>query len=246
MRHTYSNKEAAFSRTSSVDGYRASRSFVFDRAAPACAHVFTFHYWSDFPKLYWIVPLGLRNAVRLPRRQHGFIWSMKMLSLKHTFLPILDELFATPGGPSSGMSGGKFLAEAMRENLLEVQACNLAIEKATREEVKAFCQKMMDEHSRIGRLIEELAGKKQIQLPTDLTAKQKAELEKLSQFSGEEFDRRFAGFNVREHEHEIRHYEEQTQQGTDPEIKAYAERVVKMLSRELEKARKLEQALQAS
>jgi putative membrane protein len=176
---------------------------------------------------------------------------MKMLSLKHTFLPILDGLFATPGGSSSGgsssgMNSGKFLAEAMRENLLEVQACNLAIEKATHEEVKIFCQKMIDEHSRIGRLIEELAGKKQIQLPDGLTAKQKAELEKLSQFSGDEFDRRFAGFNVRETEHEIRHYEDQTQQGTDPEIKAYAERVVKMLSRELERAKKLEQALQAA
>jgi putative membrane protein len=171
---------------------------------------------------------------------------MKMLSLKHAFLPILDELFATPGGPSSGTSSGKFLADAMRENLLEVQACNLAFERATREEVKAFCQKMIDEHSRIGRLIEELAGKKQIQLPNDVTAKQRAELEKLSQFSGEEFDRRFAGFNVREHEHEIRHYEEQAQQSTDPEVKGFAERGVKLLSRELEMAKKLEQALQAS
>jgi putative membrane protein len=170
-----------------------------------------------------------------------------MLSLKHTLLPILDELFATPGGPSSGgMSPGKFLAEAMRDNLLEVEACNLAMEKATREEVKAFCQKMIDEHSRIGRLIEEAAGKTQIQLPNDLTAKQKAELEKLSQFSGDEFDRRFAGFEVREHQHELKRYEEQAQQAADPVIKAYAERVRKMLSQELERAKKLEEALQAS
>jgi putative membrane protein len=169
-----------------------------------------------------------------------------MLSLKHTFLPILDKLYATPGGPSSGANSGKFLAEAMRENLLEVQACSLAVDKATHEEVKIFCQKMMDEHRRIGRLIEELAGKKHIQLPDDVTAKQKAELEKLSQFSGEEFDRRFAGFSIRELEHEIKHYEDQVQQDMDAEIKAYAERVVKMLSRELERAKKLQQVLQVA
>lgn len=169
-----------------------------------------------------------------------------MLSLKHTFFPILDELFATPGGPSSGMNVGRFLAEAMRENLQDVEACNLALQRATREEIKTTCQKMMEEHERIRRLIEELAAKKQVPLPTDLSAKQRAELEKLSQFSGEEFDRRFAGFNVREHEQEIRQYQEQAQQVTDPAVKTFMERATKLLSRDLDMAKKLEQTVLAS
>lgn len=166
-----------------------------------------------------------------------------MLFIKHLCMLVPGGLFATPGGPSSGMDSGEFLAEAMRENLAEVEASTLALDKATNDAVKAFSQRMIDEHSRIGREIEHLAGKKKVSLPNDISDRQQSELDELSKLSGNEFDKRFMGYNVREHQQEIRHFQEQSEKGTDPEVKAFAQSAVKRLSDHLDMAKKLEQSL---
>jgi predicted outer membrane protein len=78
-----------------------------------------------------------------------------MSLLRHIILPIRGRLFALPAGSSSGMDSNKFLAQAMQDSLAEIETCELALEKTSNDEVKAFSQRMIDDHSRLGREIEQ-------------------------------------------------------------------------------------------
>lgn len=143
-----------------------------------------------------------------------------------------------PDRASSSTGGNEFLAQALQDSLAEVELCEMALQKTSNDEVKKFAQRMIDEHSRMGREIEQLAGRKNISLPTDVSDEDRAALDRLSKLDGPGFDRQFIEHNVQEHEKDIkvfRHYAEQEQ---DPELKAMAGKGEQMLSQHLIIARK--------
>ena len=163
-----------------------------------------------------------------------------------------DEDFQTPADVSqafgrlsdepdrapSSTGGNEFLAQALQDSLAEVELCEMALQKTANDEVKKFAQRMIDEHSQMGREIEQLAGRKNLSLPTDVSDEDRSVMDRLSTLDGPDFDRQFIEHNVKEHEKDIkvfRHYAEQEQ---DPELKAMAGKGEQMLAQHAIIARK--------
>ncbi len=162
-----------------------------------------------------------------------------MSVFKYFFLPAFGSLQATPESASSGKDSKQFLAQAMQDSLAEIEVCNLALEKASDDEIKAFSQQMIDDHSRIGREIEDLANRKGVPLPRDVTSEQRSTYDELSGLSGQEFERKFVEHNVEDHEKDIEEFRQQSEQGDDPDIRAFAEKGAQRLSEHLKMAQEV-------
>ena len=133
----------------------------------------------------------------------------------------------------------KFLMEASQGGMLEVQLGRLATERAASPAVKQFGQRMVDDHTRSSNELKELAAKKGIALPQELSSEQKSMVSDLSKLSGSEFDEEYIEGMVEDHEKDVEHFGEQAKTGTDNEVKAFAAKTLPTLEQHLRMAREI-------
>ena len=92
-------------------------------------------------------------------------------------------------GAKMSMTDQKFVKEAAQGGMAEVELGQLAVQKASNQDVKKFGQRMVDDHGKANDKLKEIASIKGITLPASPDAKQKAMKERLSKLSGEQFDK---------------------------------------------------------
>ena len=133
----------------------------------------------------------------------------------------------------------KFLMDAAQGGLLEVEAGRLALERASSEQVRQFAQQLVKDHTDANEKLMQIAQDKGIELPKQLDAKHKQQLDKLSKLQGEEFDRAFiTQLGHKDHKKDIQAFEKQARQGKDAELKSFAEETLPVLQKHLSMAQK--------
>lgn len=140
----------------------------------------------------------------------------------------------------------KFVTEATRGGAAEVELGKLASERATNPDVKSFGQRMADDHSKAGAELASIAKSKQISVPTEMDAKNKALHDRLSKLQGAEFDRAYMDAMVRDHEEDVRAFQTESKAGKDPELKAWAAKTLPTLEEHLRLARQADRAVGTS
>jgi predicted outer membrane protein len=211
-----------------------------------------------------INPIQLQKflkGVDYPAKKSALIENAKSMGADENVCASLEQLpdedFQTPADVSQAMGqlsdmpdqtaastgGNEFLTQAVQDSLAELELCELALQKTGSEEVKIFAQRMIDEHGQMGREIEQIAGKRSLELPKDLMPEHKSLIDQLSKLSGQQFDQKFMDHNVKEHEKDIKVFKHYAEQETDSEIRALAEKSVQMLSQHLNMAREIAQRL---
>ncbi len=139
----------------------------------------------------------------------------------------------------AAMDSSKFLSQTARDGRAEVDLSQIAAEKAASPEVKQFAQRMIQDHAKMNQDVQDLAARKNIQLPTDLTAQQQAEHQKLETLSGKKFDQEFMRYNVQDHRKDVADFKRQAQQGSDPDIKQLASQSLPALESHLRMAQQV-------
>ena len=145
--------------------------------------------------------------------------------------------FVSFGFVIKGLSQNSFWMEAAQSGMAEVMLANLALEKSNNEEVKSFAQKVVTDHTAVNEELKTLAASKNVTLPTDVNAKQKASMDKLSNMSGMDFDRAFIKQMVKDHEAAVKLFQKQADSGTDADVKAFAAKNLPTLQEHLAMAR---------
>ena len=92
---------------------------------------------------------------------------------------------------------------AAEGGLAEVALGQLAVEKASSSDVKKFGQRMVDDHSKANDELKQLASQKNVDLPQDLSAKDKATKSTLEKLSGEQFDQAYMKAMVKDHKKNV-------------------------------------------
>jgi putative membrane protein len=141
------------------------------------------------------------------------------------------------GFVAKGLNQDKFWTEAAQGGMAEVMLANLALEKSNNEEIKSFAQKIVTDHTAVGEELKTLAASKNVTLPTDISAKQKASMDKLSNLSGTDFDREFMKLMVKDHGAAVKLFQKQADGGTDADVKAFAAKNLPTLQEHLSMAR---------
>jgi putative membrane protein len=124
--------------------------------------------------------------------------------------------------PSVDHADRKFLTDAAAGGMYEVEAGKIAAEKAADPDVKAFGQKMVDDHGKANDKIKQIAGDKGVKLPTALGTLDKHNLEKLQKTNGADFDRLYISEMVKDHKKDVSDFQHVSKAAKDNDVKTFA------------------------
>jgi len=137
------------------------------------------------------------------------------------------------------MSDATFVKKAAEGGLAEVELGKLAAEKASNEDVKKFGQKMVDDHSKANDQLKDVAAKDNIELPTEPSAKDKAEKARLEKLSGEQFDRAYMTAMLKDHKKDVMEFRHESKSAKNPDVKSFAEQTLPTLEQHLKVAEQI-------
>jgi len=155
--------------------------------------------------------------------------------------------FAQTGQPRSATPADQtFLVNTAKAGLAEVEFGKVALENATNEQVKAFAQRMVDDHSKANEELKTLAASKNVVVPSTLDAQDKGMQDKLMALKGEAFDREYMTAMVAGHTKVVESLRAESQSGKDPDVKAWAARTLPTVEDHLKMARETNRAVGTS
>jgi putative membrane protein len=127
-----------------------------------------------------------------------------------------------------------FVMQAAQTGMLEVQLGRLAVQRGSSAAVKQYGQQMVDEHTQKNQELMQLAMQKGQQVPTEMSSQNKALSDRLSRLSGTSFDAAYKQAMIDSHNQAIALFQAQSQQGQDPELKAWAAQTLPNLQAHLQ------------
>jgi putative membrane protein len=130
---------------------------------------------------------------------------------------------AQDSGPNSGdvgqiMADKMFLRKAAEGGIAEVKLGQLAVQKGSSDEVKAFGQKMVDDHTKLNSEMAQVADTMGVMLPKTMNKEDQTEYEKLKGLSGNDFDTEYLTFMVKDHHQDLHEFRVEAASRTDPAL----------------------------
>ena len=125
----------------------------------------------------------------------------------------------------------KFVENAAKGGMMEVSMGKAASPKAQNSEVKQFADRMVRDHSKANNELKSIASKKGITLPKE---------EAPANFKT---DRAYIDMMVKDHEKDLAEFQKQAKNGSDPDLKKFAENTSKIVSEHLSMARRIQKDL---
>ncbi len=123
----------------------------------------------------------------------------------------------------------KFMMDAARGGIAEVQLGQLAAKRGAKASVKKFGQHMVQDHSAANEELKAIAESKSVTLPTDVGAKHKTHIVRLSKLSGAAFDSAYIKHMVMDHEKDVADFTKASKMCSDPDVKGFAEKTLPTL-----------------
>lgn len=148
----------------------------------------------------------------------------------------------------SGDPDHTFAMKAAEGSMAEIQFGQLAQQKASSDAVKQFGQRMVNDHTKASSELKDIAGRKNLTLPADMSAADKAEYDRLSKLSGKDFDRAYVQYMMRDHHKDMTEFDRQSKNGRDQELKDFASRTLPTIQDHYNQAQQIAQqeGIQAS
>lgn len=140
---------------------------------------------------------------------------------------------------SAKMDDKKFLKDAALGGMTEVELGKLATQKASRDDVKQFGQKMVDDHGKANDQLKQVASQEKIPVPDTLDSKHQSRIDKLSKLSGENFDKAYVKDQLKDHQTDVKEFNTEAQSGTNPNIKSFAASTLPTLQHHLDMVKEM-------
>lgn len=138
----------------------------------------------------------------------------------------------------------KFLEKAAESGQLEIATSQLAAQRATHADVKAFAQTMVTDHTKVDTELKALAASKQFTLPMEQPRKVKSELDDLGKKQGLDFDKEYADeIAVDAHKDAVALFKDAADDAKDPDIKAWAAKTLPALQAHYDHGKALKEKL---
>ena len=154
--------------------------------------------------------------------------------LAHQDSPSATKATAAKSRPAGD---AHFAKEAAQGGMAEVKLGQLAEEKGSNDTVKSFGKRMVEDHSKAGDKLKEVASRESITLPTDISAKDQATYDRLAKLNGAAFDRAYARDMVKDHETDVAAFQKEANAGKDDSLKSFASETLPTLQDHLKQAK---------
>jgi putative membrane protein len=153
-------------------------------------------------------------ALMLP----AVVWSQSQPPVRSATQPSNAER-ASNGELSPG--DRQFLEDSAIGGMQEVELGKVALQKAPSESVRAFAQRMVDDHNQTREQLQSIAEAKGLSLPTGFDARHQKEIDRLQKLSGSDFERAYMKLVLDAHQKDIREFRKQAEQGADSDIRSF-------------------------
>jgi len=166
--------------------------------------------------------------------------SLTLLSAATVALAASLGAHAADASPKLSHQDKSFLKDAAEGGNAEVEASKVALAQSGSTDVKAFAQQMVDDHGKAGTELKGLADQKGVKVSDTPSTVKKAEIKVLSGRKGSSFDQHYAeSIGVKAHEDTVKLFQKEVDKGTDPDVKAWAQKTLPALQHHLEMAQQL-------
>lgn len=142
---------------------------------------------------------------------------------------------------NKGEKDAQFLVDAADINLMEVHMGRMGAAQASMPDVKEFGKKMEMDHQKAFDELSALAASKNVAIPSTVTDEAMKDHQKMTEKTGYDFDRAFMDDMVDGHEKAINKFEKAADDCQDPEIKAWAAKMLPDLRAHLDAAKMLKE-----
>ncbi|WP_216324175.1 DUF4142 domain-containing protein [Deinococcus aestuarii] len=132
-----------------------------------------------------------------------------------------------------------FMEVASMSNLTEITTSQLALQKSTNQNVRAYAQQMITEHTRAQAELRALANAKGVRIADKPGADQRLQYNRLTTLSGAAFDAAYKNVQVGGHQMTLDLIETYRSVGKDQQALAYAAKIQPAVARHLEEAKAL-------
>jgi putative membrane protein len=136
-----------------------------------------------------------------------------------------------------------FLADAIRGNVAEVKLGQLAAERAQSQKVREYGEMLRKDHTQTLQRASSLAHQIGVPAASEISDRAQKQFESLQKLSGDEFDTTFLSQMVRDHQEDIAKFSAQAQNGSDPEVMAFAKETLPTLQSHLQHAQSIQSEL---
>lgn len=126
-----------------------------------------------------------------------------------------------PNGPGQMMDKA-FVRKALQGGMTEVQLGQLALQKSNNPDVKQFAQKMVDDHTKLGEQMKQVAEQLQLKAPDSPSSKDKSNMAKLQALNGDEFDKAYIKDMVKDHQQDAKEFKQEAKNASNPAVKQVA------------------------
>ena len=131
-----------------------------------------------------------------------------------------------------------FVTKAAVGGMFEVESSKIAEDKVKDPSVQDFAQKMIDDHGAANAKLETIAGEQKLQVPTELDAKHKADLDTL-QNSKDPVDGSYVQIQREAHSDAVKLFESYAKDGDNAQLKTFAQETVPTLKMHQEMIEKI-------
>ena len=138
-----------------------------------------------------------------------------------------------PNGPAAMMDKA-FVRQALQGGMAEVQLGQLAVQKSNNPDVKQFGQKMIDDHTKLGDAMKQVAQQMNVKPPNSLSGKDKSTVAKLSALNGDEFDKAYIKDMVKDHKQDEKEFKQEAENTSNPALKDLVSKGGEMIGQHLQ------------
>jgi putative membrane protein len=133
----------------------------------------------------------------------------------------------------------EFTRKAASGGMAEVQAAQLAQQKAASPQIKQFASRMVADHTKANDELHQIGRQANVTLPSQPDQKEMATEQKLRGLNGASFDQAYAQEELRDHQEDVALFQKEATSGKDPALKGFALKTLPVLQQHLEMAQSL-------
>ncbi len=141
----------------------------------------------------------------------------------------IQDSATNAGDVGQTMKDKIFLRKAAQGGMAEVKLGQLAAQKGSGDDVRAFGQKMVDDHTKLNNEMAPIADSMGVRLPKDLNKEDQSEYDKLNALSGSSFDMEYLSFMVKDHHKDLREFRQEAASTTDPTLQTAVANATKVI-----------------
>jgi len=152
---------------------------------------------------------------------------------------------STTGTSAASLSDADkdFMAKVAQGGIAEVNAAQLAFAKASANDVKAFGNRMINDHGKANDELKQLATNKGVTLPTETDTDQKKAFDALATKTGKAFDKAYMTDMVKDHETVVAAFEKESTDAQDPDLKSWVTKTLPTIQDHLKMAKQINSKL---